>query len=124
MISQGGRANEKGLEGGFLGIFDFPVLVTGIQVLVKEIAEVNLVEGVPLTTLKIFFLSLLRLFRIAFIEGEFAWRFGLNHFLEDGILHQFLVEHLAQLQLIQLEQFYLLEQGGSKSQALREPEIQ
>jgi hypothetical protein len=92
-----------------------------IEVLREERPEIEFVEGIGRFFLGNFFHFFLqkRFIRVAVWSGRF-----LRHFIEDGIRHNLLVDHLPQLQPVQRQHADHLHETRREDLLLRDAKIQ
>jgi hypothetical protein len=124
VVGEAGGRRQKFLERGPLGNFPFlrlPAVAAGVQILIEEAADVELVKGIGFRLLGNFFSFGLQKSLVAIVVGLrrlFALLF------QDGIGDHLLVDHLAQLQAIEREHADHLHQTWRQNLPLRHLQIQ
>ena len=123
MVGQPGGRGKKLLERGPLGDFALlrlPAVAAGIQVLVEERADVELVEGIGFFLLRDLFGFRLQEGFVAVVVGDGGF-FG--ELFQDGIRDHLLVDHLAKFQAVQRQYADHLHKPGRQNLLLRHPEV-
>src|SRR5436305_11774695 len=105
MVGEGGRRGEEMLEGWLVGVFVFyGGAETGLEIVTEIGAEVDLIErifGFSGCGLRRERLNFLRGFALTIYVIEDGYR--RFEFFENGVLGQFLVNHLLELDLVERE---------------------
>ena len=123
MVGKTCRRGKELVKRRLFDIFAFAArgaLRPGVEILREERTKIEFIEGIGRFRLGNFFGFFLkeRFVRVAFSHGALFLLF------EDGVRHDLLIDHLAQLEAIQRENAYHLDEARRQNLFLSEAEIE
>ena len=125
MVGQILRGRKELIEGRTLNVFAFAAggaLGSGIEILRKEGAKIEFIEGIGFGLLRNFFDFFLEkgLVGIAILRRRVAF----GHFIENRVRHDLLIDHLPQFQAVQRQHADHLNEPRRQNLLLRDAETQ